>query len=276
VDREGKEELLALAPGPYADPRVSPDGTRVAFDIVGANRDIWIWSLQRPSLTRLTSGPTEDLLPVWSRDGRRVFFASDRTGNFDVFSQAADGATVARVEFAGPGNQMTSSFTPDGTRLLVLEDFKDLSILNLARPDRLEPVLHSEFDEGFGDVSPDGNWIAYESNESGDRFEIFLRPFPDASGRREKVSIDGGRSPLWGPKGDLFYVGLNGDMMAASVKLSPSLSLGPVPKLFEWEKPRAFPSGRAYDISPIDGRFLISQPATRRSQGTIDFSFVLN
>ena len=75
-------------------------------------------------------------------------------------------------------------------------------------------------------VSPDGNWMAYESNESGDQIEIFLRPFPNVSGRREKVSIDGGRFPLWGPKGsgELFYVDLNGGMMAASVKLSPSLS----------------------------------------------------
>ena len=96
-------------------------------------------------------------------------------------------------------------------------------------------------------VSPDGNWIAYESNESGNQFEIFLRPFPDVSGRREKVSIDGGRFPLWGPKGsgELFYVDLNGGMMAAAVKLSPSLSLGGVTKLFDWEKPRRGPVGDA-------------------------------
>ena len=107
VDRQGKEEPLALAPGRYAYPRISPDGTRVALDIPGANRDIWIWNLQRPSLTKLTNGPTEDILPVWSRDGSRVFFASDRTGNFDVYSQAADGATTERVEFAGPGSPVS-------------------------------------------------------------------------------------------------------------------------------------------------------------------------
>ncbi len=125
--------------------------------------------------------------------------------------------------------------------MLVFEDFKDLSILNLARPDRLEPLLHSEFDEGLGDVSPDGNWIAYESNESGDQFEIFLRPFPDV----ERATGEGLHRWRALPCGDrraaasLFYVDLNGEMMAASVKLSPSLSLGRVTKLFEWEKPRA-------------------------------------
>jgi serine/threonine-protein kinase len=278
VDRQGKEEPLALAPARYADPRISPDGTRVALDILGANRDIWIWNLERPSLTKLTSGPTEDLVPVWSLDGRRLFFASDRSGNFDVYSQAADGATRERVEFAGPGFQVPMSFTPDGTRLLVNEDFKDLSMLNLARSDRLEPLLHSEFNEILGEVSPDGNWIAYESDESGDRFEIFLRPFPNVSGRREKVSIDGGRYPLWGPKGsgELFYVDLNGGMMAASVKLSPSLTLGRVTKLFDWEKPASGASGRRYDISAVDGRFLMFKPATEGSDGAINISVVLN
>jgi serine/threonine-protein kinase len=278
VDRQGKEEPLALAPGRYQYPSISPDGTRVALDISGANRDIWIWNVQRPSLTRLTDGPTEDMVPVWSRDGRRVFFASNRTGNFDVYSQAADGATMARVEFAAPGLQAPTSFTPDGTRLLVREDFKDVSTLTRARPDRLEPLLRSEFNHWLAKVSPDGNWIAYESDESGGRIEIFLRPFPDVSGRREKVSIDGGRYPLWGPKGsgELFYVDLNGGMMAASVTLSPSLSLGRVTKLFDAEKPPRGQSGQRYDISPVDGRFLMTKPATAGLDGAINISVVLN
>lgn len=133
MDRQGKKEPLPLAPDRYANPRISPDGTRIALDIAGANRDIWIWNLKRPSLAKLTGGPTEDILPVWSRDSRRVYFASDRTGNFDVYSQAADGATADRVEFAGPGTQMTTSMTPDGTRLLMTEDFKNVSMLTLGR-----------------------------------------------------------------------------------------------------------------------------------------------
>jgi eukaryotic-like serine/threonine-protein kinase len=277
VDRQGKKEPLALAPGRYTNPRISPDGTRVALDIPGANRDIWIWNLQRPSLTKLSGGPAEDLLPVWSRDGRRVFFASDRTGNFDVYSRAADGASNEKVEFAGPGSQMTTSFSPDGTRLLLTEDFKNLNMLNLARPDRLEPLLDSEFTEILGQVSPDGKWIAYESNESGNQFEIFLRPFPDVKGRREKVSLEGGRFPLWAPKGgELFYVDLLGGMMAASVKLSPSLTLGRVTKLFDWEKPPRGAAGMQYDVSMVDERFLMSTPVTEGSDGQIDISVVLN
>jgi hypothetical protein len=276
VDRQGKEEPLPLEPGQYADPRISPDGTRVAFTITGANRNVWIWNLQRPSLTRLTSGPTEDLFPVWSRDSRRVFFSSDRAGNMDVYSQAADGSTTDRLEFAGPSAQFSLSFTPDGARLLVAGP-RDLSMLNLSRTDRLEPLLQGEFIARLGVVSPDGNWLAYESNESGDRFEIFLRPFPNVSGRREKVSIEGGRFPVWGPKtsNELFFVDLDGGMMAASVTLSPSLGLGRVTRLFEWEKPPSGASGTPYDVSPIDGRFLLEKPNTE-GPGVINISVVLN
>ncbi|MEO8257581.1 MAG: protein kinase [Acidobacteriota bacterium] len=278
VDRQGKEEPLALAPGRYEYARISPDGTRLALDIPGGSRDIWIWNLQRAGLTRLTSGPTEDMLPVWSRDGSRVYFASDRTGNFDLYSQASDGATTERVEFAGPGTQMPLTLTPDGTRLIVVENLKDLSILNLARPGRLEPLLHGAFFARLGVVSPDGNWIAYESNESGDRIEIFVRPFPNVSGQREKVSLDGGRFPRWGPKGsgELFYVDLSGGVMAASVKLSPRLSLGRVTKLFDWEKPPSGASGTRYDISPVDGRFLMTKSVKASSNGEINVSVVLN
>ena len=278
VDRHGNKEPLPLAPDRYADPRVSPDGTRIALDITGANRDIWIWNLQRPSLTKLTSGPSEDILPVWSRDSRRVFFASDRTRNFDVYSQAADGATAAQVEFAGPGTQMTISLTPDGTRLLLTENFKDVSMLTLGRPDRLEPVVNSQAVEILGQVSPDGNWVAYESDESGEQFEIYLRPFPNTSGRREKISINGGRFPLWGPQstGELFYVDLTGAMMAASVKLSPQLSLGRVTKLFDSATPPRGPSGMPYDISPADGRFLMTFSTATTGPAGINISVVLN
>jgi eukaryotic-like serine/threonine-protein kinase len=150
--------------------------------------------------------------------------------------------------------------------------------LTLTRPARLDPLLHTEANETLGEVSPDGNWIAYESDEAGDQFEIFVRPFPDVTTRREKVSIDGGRYPLWAPngRGELFYVSLNGAMMAVAIKLSPSLVLGPVTKLFDFSSPPRQVTSRPYDVSTVDGRFLIARPAATGPSQDVTVSVILN
>jgi serine/threonine-protein kinase len=163
--------------------------------------------------------------------------------------------------------------------MLVLYDrFQDLGLLNLDHPDHLEPLLHSESDERLARISPDGKWIAYESDESGRQFEIILRSFPDVSTRREKISINGGRYPLWGPKGsnELYYINLDGGMMAASVTLSPALRLGPVTKLFDWDKPPAARSGNPYDVSPLDGRFIFAKLTASQPGGPTNVSIVTN
>ena len=279
IDRQGREEPLPIKPDRYAYPRVSPDGTRVALDIVGAaGRDIWILNLDRMALTRLTDGPTEDMLPVWARDSQRVFFGSDRSGNFDIYSQAADGASAARVEFASPGFQVPLEFTPDGTRLLVYENFQDTALLDLAQPTRLQPLLDSEFDQSLADVSPDGKWIAYESNESGNRLEVFIRPFPDVAGRREQVSTEGGRYPVWAPDGssELSYVDLDGAMMTVAVTLSPRLALGRATRVYQGPKPVTGRSGTPYDRSPKDGRFLVARQVTPSDNDPIQVQVVLN
>jgi serine/threonine-protein kinase len=278
VDHTGARERIAIQPGAYQYPRVSPDGTRVALDVLsGGNRDVWILNLARLTLTQLTSGPTEDMLPLWSRDGRRVFFASDRAGNFDVYSQSADGAADARPEFVAPEFQAPNAITPDGKKLLVYDRFADLDVLNLDHPDRLEPLLHGPADERVPAISPDGRWMLYESDESGQKFEVFLRPFPNVSDSREKISIDGGRYPRWAPDGrTLYYVSADGDMMTASVTLSPALKVGPVTKLMAWQKPSVGRSGIPYDISPIDGRFLTTVPVDAAPIGPTQISVILN
>jgi serine/threonine-protein kinase len=265
IDRQGAEEPLPFEPGPYGYPRVSPDGTLVAMDMrSGDNRDVWIWDLRRSSLTKLTSGATEDMMPLWSNDGRRVYFSSNRAGTFDVYSQPADGATDARVEVSAPGFQTPLSLTPDGRELVVYENFHDVSVLDIARSD-LRPLLHSDVEHRLAEISPDGNWIAFESAESGGQFEVFVRPFPDVSARREKVSVNGGRYPRWGlpDSGELYYVDLDGAMMAVSMELAPALRVGTATKLFEIDKPPPGVTGRPYDISPLDGRFITTKVTPR-------------
>jgi len=259
LGRQGGVEEPLVPPADYTYPRISPDGTRVAVDMFkDGNRDIWIWDVERQFWTaRLTTGSAEDMMPLWAPDSTRVFFASNREGTYDIYSQAADGADEARLEFAGEKREMPISFAgPDVTRIVVSEDMRDLSVLDLARPDRLEPLLHDESHHQLGEVSPDGHWIAYESDESG-KVEIYLRPFPEGGAPREKISLDGGRYPRWSRRGsdDLFYVTPGGAMMAAHVQLTPSLKIGRVEKLFDWVRPPTFASGNPYDVSR-DGRFL--------------------
>ena len=277
VDRQGNEEPLPLEAGGYNYARISPDGTRVALDVSGPTRNIWIWDLQRSTKEKLTDGSPEDMVPLWNPDGSRVFFASNRGGNFDVYSQAADGASEARLEAAADGTQVPDSFTPDGHRLLSGENFKDLSVLTLGRT-RFEPLLHSESSEWLGVISPDGKWLAYESNESGDRIDIVVRPFPNVGDHRQKISVNGGRYPMWRPKdgGELYYLDPNGRLLAVSVTLSPTLAVGSVTKLFVWRPPAAGISGQIYDISPIDGRFLMLKSVVNHAGRPTDISVVLN
>ncbi|HET9702826.1 MAG TPA: protein kinase, partial [Vicinamibacterales bacterium] len=208
VDRQGRREPIDLPAQTLAYPRVSPDGSRITMDSnVNGNRDVWIYDLRQRRLSQLTFGPTEDNQPVWSGDGKRVFFASDRTGDFDIYSRAADGATDDRLELAAPRIQFPASVTPDGTGIFVIEDYVDTSLLRLPGPQRVEPVLHGPSSERLAVLSPDGKWLAYESTESG-LPAVFVRPFPNVSERREQVSPSGGRYPLWNPagNGELFFV----------------------------------------------------------------------
>ena len=285
VDREGREEPLGAPALRYVYPRISPDGTRLAVDLRrGGNRDIYIWDFERENMTRLTDHPTEDLFAVWSRDAQRIFFSSDRNGVFDVFSRSADGAGPAELILESPRVHMLNSLTPDESRLVIAEevsaigaDLFDIVALTVGEPRTIEPVLATTYTEYGGEVSPDGNWLAYQSNEDG-QFEVWVRPFADVNRRRIKISVTGGSGPLWGPDGnELFFRNLAGDMMAVAVQFLPDFSHGAVREAFP---KRGYPSStggaRRYDISPIDGRILIEKPVEDSSGAGENIAVVLN
>jgi Tol biopolymer transport system component len=278
VNRSGREEPLPLKPDRYGYARVSPDATLIALDILGdTNRDIFVWNVAQGRQINLTVDSSyEEALPLWSIDSRRVLFGSNRAGNMDIYSQAVDGATPAELVFAGPGSQFPLAFSPDGMKLIVGHEFKDLGLVDVAHSDNLQPLLNTPFNEGVGVISPDGRWIAYESNESSDRAQIMVRPFPDVAGRREQVSIDGGRFPLWSPNSsELFFVDPNGMLISAAVTLAPTFTVGNLTPLFMTEKPPSGPSGRKYDVSR-DGRFLLPKPVPRTAGDQVDINVVLN
>ena len=255
VDRDGREEALAAEPRAYRYPRISPDGSRVAVDMRDQESDIWIWDFARETLTRLTFAPGGDLLPVWTPDGRQVAFASNRDGTFDLYWKAADGTGAVERLTESENNQFPYAFTPDGKQLVFLEvgQNRDLGVLSLEGSS--EPLLATEFAERNAEISPDGRWLAYESNASGQN-EIYVRPFPNVEDGQWLISSGGGTRPLWAPDGrELFYLAPGARLMAVDVQTEPSFAPGNAEEVFAGYYAPA--GGRPYDISPDGERFLM-------------------
>jgi len=272
VDRSGKEEPVAAPPRTYVTPRTSPDGTRVALSSLDEEQDLWIWDLRRAMLTRQTVDPGQDWFPVWTPDGRRIIFSSSRSGQFNIWWQAADGTgTAERLTTNDHVQQFVTGITPDGKAVVFAEVGLstmgvDLLQLVLDGTHRVTPLLQTKFDERNGIVSPDGRWLAYESNSSG-RFEIYVRPFPNVGGGQWQVSTTGATRPLWARSGkELFYIGADGTLLRVPVEASGATwNAGTPLKLLE----RRYYTGdgasgaRAYDVSPDGQRFLmIKAPGT--------------
>jgi eukaryotic-like serine/threonine-protein kinase len=263
VDRRGHEEPVGLPPAEYAYARLSPDGTRIALDVVGPDRDIWMWDTGRRVLERFTSDPTENVLPAWSPDGRYLAFASGLFGVPNIHRQATDGSGAARRLVASTRLQQALSFVSDG-RLLVSEAVpgrgRDIKVLDL-RTRALEGLLESPANELGAVVSPDRRWIAYISDESG-QFEVYVRPYPHVDGGRWKVSSNGGRSPLWSRSGsELFYQDFGGAVIAIPATPSRSFVASEattiIPASRTYVGYGSAIGGRPFDVSLDGKRFLM-------------------
>jgi serine/threonine-protein kinase len=225
--------------------------------------DIWVWNLERSALTRVTFDPEFDSYPVWTRDGRRLIFSSQRTGVRNLFWQEADGTGTVERLTDSPNQQNAVSVSPDGRRLIFTETTpttgEDVMQIELDGTHRVTPLLQSQSIERNGMVSPDGRWLAYESNESG-RFEISVRPYPDVNRGHWQVSTNGGTRPLWAPSGqELIYVSPSGALMRVGVERAASWAATPPTQVVK-EGYVTMPgslSGRSYEIAADGERFLL-------------------
>jgi Tol biopolymer transport system component len=209
-DRSGKEVGKVGDPiaGPL-NPSMSHDGRTVAlFRTVSGNVDIWLLEIARGVLTRFTSGPANDVFPIWSADGTHVVFSSIRKGTFNIFSKPASGVGGEEVILEGPPNKNPLDWSRDGFLLYRSLDPKtgfDLWAVALNGEKKPFPVVQTDSDERDGQFSPDGKWIAYQSSESG-RSEIYVQSFREPSGKL-LVSTNGGAQVRWRRDGnELFYV----------------------------------------------------------------------
>ena len=258
VDREGREEAIPAPRAPYESPRLSPDGRYVAVEVrEPENTDVMVFDLDRETLTRLTFDPGVDGAPLWSLDGQRVVFSSDREGSFGVYSRAADGTGQAERLTTSDTNQMPQSWSADG-QALVVEETDDLKLISVGAESRTEVLIGTEFGEFYPEVSPDGRWIEYSSNESG-RSEVYVRPFPNVDDGRWQVSRDGAYAPVWGLEGQELFFRKSGsfEMMVVAVETEPTFTPGNPEILFPAPYVAGAPArNRPWDGAD-DGRFLM-------------------
>jgi eukaryotic-like serine/threonine-protein kinase len=277
VSRDGKEELLRTSPNFYTAPRISPDGTKVALSIeVERGADIWIWDLARNAMTKLTSDEGSELSPLWSRDGKHIFYGSEneRSG---IYRKAANGTGEGIKVGSAQYEANSLSWSGDG-KMLVFESSTTLGIgtLSVEGKQEAKSLLQGKQFTVNPDVSPDGKWMAYTSEESG-RMEIYVRPFPDVNSGKWPVSINGGQEPRWSPSGrELFY--RNGDeMVAVTVETTPTFKAGLPKVLFRGKYFSSF--GHNWDISPDGKRFLMIkniQGELSSAEGPRKINIVLN
>jgi serine/threonine-protein kinase len=209
VDRRGREEAVEFGDRPITRFALSPDGSRLALAASEpAGRDVWVLDRVRRTLGRLTSDPATETAPVWSPDGRTIAYRSDRDGG-GIFIRAADGAAEPRRLTKANGLFHTPyAFTRDGTRLLFVEfkDYRQQNILSVATDGSLAvaTVLGGANAKLRPALSPDGRWLAYQSDESG-AYEVYVRPWPEVTRARWQVSTSGGTSPTWSRDGRELY-----------------------------------------------------------------------
>ena len=269
VDRQGKEEPLGAAPDAYQDLKISPDGTKVALTIIAGNQAIWIWDIAHKAPTKLTFDKAGDFFPIWTPDGKRIVFSSTRSGGLGgIYWKSADGIGEDELLASRPDRAvLPSSFSRDGKTLVISEITiaplgADIGILSMEGKREVKELLQEKNWELEPQISPDGRYVAYQSDESG-KGEIYVRTFPDVNKGKWQVSSSGGNSPLWSPDGrELFY--RSGDAtMAVEVETQPTFKRGNPKTLFQGTYiATLFPKGvlTSWDIHPNGKKFLMIKP----------------
>ncbi len=267
LDRAGDEEPIPARPRVYGAPRLSPAGDRIALDIAAEDgtSDIFIYDLAREASNRLTFEGW-NVNPLWSRDGRRVVFTSVGPDGFELSRKAANGTgQVEGLSTTGPIQMASAAWAGEPDTLVVMHANSmtnaDIHLLRLDGDRNSEPLLATSFSESLPAVSPDGRWIAYESNESG-RTAVYVRPLPNIDDGKWQVSPGGGFSPVWSRDGgELFYIAPGPDgraMMAVGYAGDPTFTPARPERLFTLQNHIVLGGAfRQWDIAPDGRRFVM-------------------
>ena len=264
-DRTGKE--LEAVPGSenMSEPALSPDGKRMTSerrDTDNLAADVWSLDLARETSTRLTFGNSDSAGAIWSPDGSRIVFASSRAGNYDLYEKPSNGATPERLLLKTELVKWPDDWSRDGKFLLFeATDAKmqgDLWLLPLSGDQKPVVYLQTPFNEVHGQFSPDGKWIAYASDETGET-QVYVQSVPISDGKWQ-ISKSGGDQPAWRNDGkELFYLSADRKMMAVPTTIGSAFQMGAPQALFDAPVQAAAITGdRNYYVASADGqRFLL-------------------
>lgn len=265
-DRKGDALGTIGARGLLEWPALSPDESRAAYTRLSPSTnlvDVWVWDVAHGSEARLTSAG-ENRFPVWSSDGRSIFFMGGRGGG--IYRKRANG--TGGEELMDPSGKAPQAASSDG-RYLFTSTGADIWVLPLSGDRKSFPYVSSEFREGRPTLSPDGRWLAYNSNETG-RVEVYVSSFPQ-QGQKWRISTGGGAAPVWSRDGhELYYYSGDHKIMAVDIKSGPPFQYDVPKPLFEVEMPAV---NTRFDVGK-DGRFLV--PVQAEPGGVAPMNVVLN
>lgn len=240
---------------------LSPDGKRIAVahrgDTANAD-DIWVYELDQAAFSRLTVDDSSDYRPFWSPDGRQIGFVSNRSKVMSLYVVSQDRSGPATEVASTPRSIWEGEWSADGNLIYREGTFGKRDLwARLAPPGSpAEPFINSSFDELMPTFSPNGRWVAYVSNESG-QDEVYVRRFRGGGGRWQ-ISTGGGVEPVWAHSGrELFYRRSTREMVAVRVRMDPSFEVGPQSVLFSGSDFPLADSHQGYDVSPDDQVFLM-------------------
>ena len=266
VGMDGAEEVVPIDPRPLLQPRLSPDGTRVAFSVgeLAPDRDVWTYDFVHQTFKHLTSESGEDETAVWSPDGQRIAFSAGRTGQPRmILTMPAESGAKATLLCSAAHIAHVSDWSPDG-RVIAWTEFHPNGTAEIRAVDALgsgvvRTIVSGPFDARGAVFSPNGKWIAFASNESG-RDEVYVQPYPGPGGPW-RVSTSGGQEPAWSADGkSVFYRG-DDQMKSVHVQTEPTFNKLESRVLFRDVYASEHRTDRNYDISSDGARFLMLKNA---------------
>ena len=254
-DRSGKALGTVGPPSVMQSPAISPDGSTVVVDRLDETSGtyaLWLHDLVHQTGSRFTFDPSNHMFPIWSPDGNLILFSSNRTGEFSLYQKAASGAEKESLLFKAEGQTVPTDWSPSSVLFSNVAVSTGTDLWSLPATGKAAPVLRTRYAEAHGRLSPDGRWLAYDSDESG-QLEVYVQTFPGAEGKWQ-ISPAGGTRPVWSRSGnELFYVSADNKLTSVSVQTGDRFAKGVPRPLFDVHMP---PTG-TYDVSRDGSRFLI-------------------